>query len=172
MEGWLVGWLVGRVSFDRPERCTGALSCRRCRLNTFFTYCTYFYHLFYIYFLFSLLTTFSLFFHFTFTIPPFFFFLQFHFSVIFFQRADFFDCLGCTIVTFGRSLVHCSFLSCSEPTNQPTNHPLWVLGIGSWPIPSPSHPPLPHPVSCSFRLQPPPHPNFPCPLPSRHAQCK
>ena len=29
-DGWLVGWLVGGVSFDIPVRCTGGLSCRRC----------------------------------------------------------------------------------------------------------------------------------------------
>ena len=26
----VVGWLVGGVSFDRPVRCTGGFSCRRC----------------------------------------------------------------------------------------------------------------------------------------------
>ena len=174
----MVGWLVGRVSFDRPERCTGALSCRCCRMIAFLTYCTYsdycFTFLFSLSFYLSLFLLFFLFsfyfyfYDFTFFLSPFYCFT----FLLYFSNCRFF-CLLRLHHRDPRSISGAHLFPLRPRTYLPTNQPSTV---GAWPWI------LAHPFAIAptmttdvmFRPPPTTTPSriSPHPLPSRHAQCK
>ena len=166
--------MVGCVSFDRPERCTGALSCRRCCMNTFLTYCTYFDYCFlYFFFPFPLRIAFSLLFPFTLTISPFFLLFTVSLFRYIFPTCRFF-CLFRLHHRDPRSITGAHLFPLRLRTYLPTNQPSTV-GAWHWIL---AHPfaiaPTMTPTGVMFRPPPTTTPSrtSPRPLPSRHAQCK